>query len=405
MTSVLDMLKETALRTSFTEHFKSVASRESLARNTLHKRLLLCLYALGTNLGIKRVSAGDHGEKSPDLVYVRRRYLHTDHLRQAITHVVNAVFQVRLPHLWGEATTACASDSKQFGAWDQNLMTEWHVRYGGRGIMIYWHVERRAACIYSQLKQCSSSEVAAMIEGVLRHCTNMAIEKQYVDSHGQSHVAFAFCHLLGFQLLPRLKAIHTQRLYRPQVRQPDAYPNLQLILTRPINWALIRQQYAEMIKYATALRLGTADAEAILRRFTRSNLMHPTYQALSEFGKAVKTIFLCEYLRVEALRHEIQEALNVIELWNAVNGFLFYGKAGDIATNRRDEQELTMLALHLLQNCLVYINTLMIQRVLTEPAWQARLTVEDLRGLTPLLYAHGNPYGSFRLDMQERLLI
>jgi TnpA family transposase len=31
-------------------------------------------------------------------------------------------------------------------------MTEWHVRYGGKGIMIYWHVEKHAACIYSQLK-------------------------------------------------------------------------------------------------------------------------------------------------------------------------------------------------------------------------------------------------------------
>ena len=41
-----------------------------------------------------------------------------------------------------------------------------------------------------------------MIEGVLRHCTNMEIEKNYVDSHGQSEVAFAFCHLLGFELLP-----------------------------------------------------------------------------------------------------------------------------------------------------------------------------------------------------------
>jgi TnpA family transposase len=28
-----------------------------------------------------------------------------------------------------------------------------------------------------------------------------------------------------------------------------------------------------------------------------------------------------------------------------------------------------MLALHLLQICLVYINTLMLQRVLTEPDW------------------------------------
>ncbi len=37
-----------------------------------------------------------------------------------------------------------------------------------------------------QLKRCSSSEVAAMIEDVLRHCTDIDIEKQYVDSHGQS---------------------------------------------------------------------------------------------------------------------------------------------------------------------------------------------------------------------------
>ena len=56
-----------------------------------------------------------------------------------------------------------------------------------------------------------------MIEGVLRHCSEIEVEKQYVDSHGQSEVAFAFCHPLGFQLLPRLKAIHTQRLYRPEV--------------------------------------------------------------------------------------------------------------------------------------------------------------------------------------------
>lgn len=56
-------------------------------------------------------------------------------------------------------------------------MTEWHVRYGGRGVMIYWHVEAQSLCIYSQLKRCSSSEVSSMIEGVLRHQTDMTIEK------------------------------------------------------------------------------------------------------------------------------------------------------------------------------------------------------------------------------------
>ena len=31
-------------------------------------------------------------------------------------------------------------------------MTEWHIHYGGRGVMIYWHVERSATCTYSQIK-------------------------------------------------------------------------------------------------------------------------------------------------------------------------------------------------------------------------------------------------------------
>ena len=140
--------------------------------------------------------------------------------------------RARNPAIWGDGTTACASDSKHFGAWDQNLTTQWHVRYGGRGVMIYWHVERKSLCIHSQLKSPSSSEVASMIEGVLRHCTEMEVDRQYVDSHGQSTVGFAFCRLLGFQLLPRLKAIGSQRLSRPDKGHPDDYPNLQPMLTQ-----------------------------------------------------------------------------------------------------------------------------------------------------------------------------
>ena len=51
--------------------------------------------------------------------------------------------------IWGEGTTSCASDSKKFGAWDQNLMTEWHIRYHGRGVMIYWHVEKFDLYLFS----------------------------------------------------------------------------------------------------------------------------------------------------------------------------------------------------------------------------------------------------------------
>lgn len=402
-TSLLDILKETDLRVDFTRNFTSMGTREIIDRETLQKRLLLCLYGMGTNTGLKRINTGINGENYQDLLYVRRRYIHKDQLRSAIGDVINAIFSIRLPHIWGEGTTTCASDSKHFGAWDQNLLTQYHLRYGGRGVMIYWHVEKKSTCIYSQLKTCSSSEVAAMIEGVLRHCTNMNVQKNYVDSHGQSEVAFAFTHLLGFQLMPRLKRIKVQKLYRPYVGQSNAYPNLQPILTRPINWDLIRQQYDQMVKFTTALKLGTAETESILKRFSKNPFKHPTYLALLELGRVIKTIFLCQYLDSGEVRREVNEGLNVVERWNGVNDFIFYGKGGEFASNRLESQELSVLSLHLLQICLVYVNTLMIQSVLEQKHWQQKLTEVDFRAITPLIFSHVNPYGTFKLDLKERI--
>ena len=403
MMGLLDILKETDLRVGFTSHFKNTGVRSNLIGDTLQRRLLLCLYGLGSNTGLKRVCAGIDGDRENDLRYVKKHYIHREHLRNAIAQVVNATFDARKVAIWGEGTTACASDSKKFGSWDQNLMTEWHIRYGGRGVMIYWHVEKKSACIYSQLKTCSSSEVAAMIEGLLRHCTDMKVEKNYVDTHGQSEIAFGFCRLLGFELMPRIKRIGSQKLSLPTAGQKQDFPNLQLVLAKAIDWELIRQQYDQMVKYATALRLGTAEVETILRRFNRSSPQHPTQRALSELGRAVKTIFLSNYLYSEALRREIHEGLNVVENWNSANGFIFYGKNSEFATNRLDEQELSVLCLHLLQMSLVYINTLMIQRILVEPAWMKQMAKEDFRALSPLIWAHINPYGTFQLDMNERL--
>jgi len=247
MTSLLDMLKETDLRVGFTAAFHSLATREILDGETRHPRLLRCLYGLGTNAGLKRMGAPHEGISYAHLLSMRRRFIQKDALREAVRRVVNATLAIRTPEIWGEGTTACAADSKVFGAWDQNLMTEWHARYHTDGVKVYGHTDRKAACIYSQLKRCNASEVAAMIEGVLRHCTEMEVDRQYVDSHGQSTIGFAMCHLLGFDLMPRLKAIASQKLYRPVTGRPDDYPNLAPILTRPIRWELIRQQYDEMV--------------------------------------------------------------------------------------------------------------------------------------------------------------
>jgi len=84
---------------------------------------------LGANTGLKRISAGNHGVSYLELQYIKRKFINKGNLRNAISHVVNEIFKSRITDVWGEGTTTCASDSKKVGAWDQNLLTEWHIRY------------------------------------------------------------------------------------------------------------------------------------------------------------------------------------------------------------------------------------------------------------------------------------
>ena len=82
---------------------------------------------------------------------------------------------------------------------------------------------------------------------------------------------------------------------------------------------------------------------------------------------------------------------------------MFFGKSGEFALNRIEDQEISAFALHVLQSSLVYINTRMLQSVLSEPAWQSRMADAGHRGLSPALTGHLNPYGKFELDLRSRL--
>lgn len=403
--NLIDIVKESELRIGYSKHCISTSRFQKIPEEELRKRLLLCFYGIGSNIGLKRLSAANAFVTESDLHYTKRRHINVDNVRAAIVDIINETIAIRDQKIWGEATTGVACDSKHINCWDQNLLTQWHGRYRKHGVMVYWHVDTKSLCIYSQLKTCTSSEVGSMLNGILKHCSQMNLKKGYVDTHGQSTIGFGFSYCLQFDLLPRFKGINKQKLFVADIRDKKKFSNLAPVIAGSINWEKIEKSYREAVKHIAALKIGTVDADVLIKRFGKNNEDHPVYQALLEIGKAAKTIFLCRYFADENLRIEIHESLNVVERVNGIMHFIFYGKLGEISNNDKEEQELSIVCLHLLQACMVYINTLMIQKILSESEWKERLTEEDKRALTPLLHGHINPYGLVSLDMGARLEI
>ena len=403
MVSLPDMLKEAALDTRFLREFQTAGHYHNLTRPVLDTRLILCLYALGSNIGIKRLAAATDLVTARELEHVRNRFIDSKSLKAANTLLVNAILSIRDTSIWGPVGTACASDSQHFGAWDANPLAEMHQRYKQAGIMAYTHTEGRSVCVYTQSTAVASLEYASMIRGLLQHGTDMEIERQYTDSHGQTEVAFAFCRMLGVDLAPRIKRISHMKLFMPDTDIRHQLPNLSGVLGKTIKLTEIAKHYDEIVQYTAAMTTRTADPETVLRRFKRSGNKHPVYRAVQELGRAVKTIFVCRYLRSEPFRREIQEGLNVMENWHSATKFVGFGRGGEISTNRREDQEVSIQALHLLQNCMVYVNTQMYQSVLASPDWRGRMQTADYRGITPLIYGHVNPYGRYDLDLKARM--
>lgn len=46
-----------------------------------------------------------------------------------------------------------------------------------------------------------------------------------------------------------------------------------------------------------------------------------------------------------------------------------------------------------------------IARLLKEHGWLEKMTQEDLRALSPLIYNHITPYGRFDVDLDQRLAL
>ncbi len=396
--NLLDILTDTELWLNWTQYFRLLSGHDSKIEDSV-SRYLAATFCYGCNLGSSQTANSLSNFDRKQIAYVNQRHIGLPSLEKAIYRIINAYNKFSLPKFWGSGKRVSA-DGTKWDIYEQNLLAEYHIRYGGYGGIAYYHVSDTYIALFSHFIPCGVWEAVYILDELLKNTSDIQPDTIHADTQGQSTPVFALAYLLGIKLMPRIRNWQDLTLCRPdkQVR----YDHIDELFTDIIDWKLIETHLTDMLRVVLSIKAGKFTASTILRKLGTYSRKNKLYQAFSELGRAIRTGFLMEYLSSQELRQTIQGALNKSEAFNGFTKWVGFGSAGIIQNNNREEQRKIIKYNHLVSNCLIFYNVFEISRILQDYIQAGNKIEEEILGaLSPYLTKHINRFGSYSLDLNR----
>jgi TnpA family transposase len=392
---ILDVLADTEEWLNWTRHFGPISGHDSKLANPA-ERYLVTTFCYGFDFGPTQTSRSIRGLDRRQVAFVNQRHVTEDKLNEAITTVINGYNQFSLPKIWGLGKHASADGTK----WDlhaQNLMSEYHLRYGGYGGIGYYLVSDMYIALFSRFTTCGSWEGHNILDYLVENDSDVRPDTIHADTQGQSAAIFGLAHLLGIQLQPRIRNWKGLNFYRS--KPALQYEHIDLLFSKTIDWNLVETMLPEMLRVAVSIGAGRIKPSTILRRLATYSRKSKLYFAFRELGHAVRTSFLLEYLSDVELRRLIQSATNKSERFNQFVQWVAFGGGALAAEGIRDEQRKFIKYNHLVANLLIFHNVVTMSKALERLAAEGHaLDVELIASSSPYQTEHLNRFGRYALN-------
>ncbi|MFF8385598.1 Tn3 family transposase [Streptomyces kanasensis] len=360
-------------------------------------RYVIVTFVKGTNMGPYEAARHIPGVSGHELSYVANKHFSIVLLNEAIADLVNAHARLDISQAWGDGTTV-AADGTHMDTYLDNLLSETSVRYGKPGGIAYHHVSDTYIALFTHFIPCGVWEAVYIIGGLLKNTSEVQPTTVHADTQGQSFPVFALAHLLGFDLMPRIRNWKELTFYRPS--KQTEYVHIDALFGEPgkhvIDFDLIESQFRHLMRVAVSVREGTISSSTLLKRLRSGSRKNATYAAFREVGRVSRTVQLLRYLSDAPLRRRVTAATNKVESFNGFSQWIGFGNRGVIADNDPIEQEKAMKFNALLTNAVIFHNALDIAEIvrqLLEEGWA--IDPEDLAHISPYLTEHINRFGEY----------
>jgi TnpA family transposase len=399
--NLLDVLRDTEHWLGWTRFFAPLSGHEAKLDDP-RARYLTTTFCYGCQLGPAQTARALGTIDRRQLAWVHWRHITEEGLDKAIREVINAYRRFALPRRWGTGKSASA-DGTKWDLYEQNLLSEYHIRYGGYGGIGYYHVSDTYIALFSHFIPCGVWEAVYLLDGLLKNLSDIQPDTIHGDTQAQSTPVFGLAALLGITLMPRIRNWKDLTLYRPD--RQTAFIHSDPLFSDTIDWPLIQTHLPDMLRVVLSIKAGRVTASTLLRKLGTYSKKNRLYQAFRELGRAIRTEFLLKYLGSATLRTLIQAATNKSEAFNGFTQWVAFGGDGTISTNDRDEQRKLIKYNHLVANCLIFHNVFSLSRVLHNLQGEGYpLEAREVAALSPYVTQHINRFGRYDLDMEKRPL-
>lgn len=396
--NLLDILSNVQFHTGWTRHFGPLSGSDpKLMRPT--ERYLLTLFTFGCNLGPAQAARHMRGLVSARMLsFVNHRHVNAKKLDAALVDLLDNYHLFKLPKFWGDGTHASA-DGTKYDLSEQNLMAEYHIRYGGYGGIAYHHVSDLYIALFSHFISCGTWEAVYIIDGLLKNKSEIQPDTLHADTQGQSTTVFGLSYLLGIELQPRIRNVKDLVFYRPDKNKK--YKHIDSLFKEKVDWELIETHWQDLMQVVLSIKAGKILPSTLLRKLGNYSRKNRLYLAYRELGRVVRTIFLLKYISDKKFREEIHANTNKVESFHYFAKWLNFG--GEILQeNDPEEQEKLIKYNNLVANALIFQNVIDQTRIIKNLMSEGfAVSPEDLKTLSPYLTAHIKRFGDYVIDLSE----
>ena len=359
------------------------------------RAILTAVLADATNLGHARMAEACGLVTRRQLGWLSAWHLREDSYGAALARLVEAQHRLPLAALFGDGT-ASSSDGQHFPLDRRAQVTGAVNPHKGSepAISFYTHVSDRYAPFHSTVISAGASEAAHVLDGLLHHGADLAIERHHTDGGGVSDHVFALCHLLGFRFAPRIPNIGNRRLHLFGDMKPGS--TVAPLMAQPIDERLISEHWDDVIRLATSIRTGVTSASLMLERLGSYPRANGLALALREMGRVERTLFTLDWIECPEERRRATRELNKGEAQNALKRAIFFHRTGRIRDHGLQAQGHRASALNLVASAIVFWNTTYLGAAMRHLERQGRSIPPGLlQHLSPLGWQHINLTGDY----------